>query len=126
MKQDSIKKDIVNIVKGAGINIVGNLTGNGLRILYYLFLARLLTQAELGLYSLGFTIFKLLLIVSLAGLDSAVIRFVALYKGEQNPEQMKGTIATALCVCIPLSFFVSIGLFFLSKIYCRKNLWSVS
>lgn len=114
MKQNQIRSDIVDVVKGAGINIVGALIGNSLRIFYYLFLARLLTQAELGLYSLGLTVFKLLVVVSVAGLDSGVVRFVSLYKGEQDLGRMKGVIAVALRICIPLSFLVGIGLFFLS------------
>ena len=115
MKNDLNNQDIVHVVKGAGINFFGTLMGTGLRFLYLFFLAKILTQADLGLYSLGLTILKFLVVVSLIGLDMGVLRFVSLHRGENNLKKMRGTIAASLWFCIPLSCIVALGLFSLSN-----------
>ncbi len=117
--KEEIKKqeqDVVQVVKGAGINFFGTLLGNLLRFLYLFFLARILSQDDLGLYSLGLTILKFLVIVSLIGLDTGVVRFMALHHGKQDFGRMKGVLNVSLFISLPLSILVATGVFAFSEI----------
>ncbi len=108
-------QDVVQVVKGAGISFFGSVLGSGLRFLYLFFLARALSEAELGLYSLGLTILKFFVIVSLVGLDTGILRFIALYRGEKDFGRMKDTLKTSLMVSMPLSLLVSVAIFSFSE-----------
>ncbi len=109
-------KDMLHVLQGASINFLGTLLGNILRFLYVFFIAKILSQADLGLFSLGLTILKFFVVVSVAGLDSGILRFIALYRGENDHKRMKGVLDASLCISIPLSVLVGAGLFYFSEL----------
>ena len=82
--------------KGAMINFVGKMTGNGLQYTYSVIIARILGADGFGLYMLGFTIISFADVISRLGLDSAAVKYIAQHHGAADYPRVKGTIIGAL------------------------------
>ena len=128
-KLDSEKKnpgyiqDLLKIVKGTGINLLGNIAWQLLGFVYVVILAKMLNTNDLGLYYLGITVINLVWIIAIAGTDTGIIRFVSIHHGAGNVERMRGFLASAFIIVIPLSIFIGISLF-LSAGLISKNIFS--
>lgn len=92
--------DLSKITKGAGIILGGVIGGKGLLLFYTIFLAKVLSPRELGLYFLGITIVGFLAVLSNIGLRIGVTRFVAIYNGKNDPQRMKGTILISVGITL--------------------------
>jgi O-antigen/teichoic acid export membrane protein len=68
--------DITKAAHGTLSVFIATIGGLGLNYIYGVCLARWLGADSFGLYSLGLTVFNLLAVVSVMGLDHAVLRFV--------------------------------------------------
>ena len=108
------EKQLSSITKGAGINLFGTISGKPLILLFTLLIARVLGPKSVGLYFLGLSIIELVMIPALAGLDSGIVRYVALFKGEKNENRVKGTVLSSLLIALPLSLIATAALFFLA------------
>jgi O-antigen/teichoic acid export membrane protein len=98
------------LAKGASIVLVGRITGRGLHVVTQVVLARLLGPASFGLYAIGWTILRMLGLISPLGLDKGVIRFgSACWKSD--PSRLKGVLYQSLGMSLLLGFFIGGGLF---------------
>ena len=104
--------DLFEVLKGTSINFMGYVIWQLLGLGYVYLLARFLSSNDLGLYYLGVTIINLIGLVSLAGTDTGVRRFVAIYHGAKEVGRMWNTLASAFLVAFLLSI-CSGGLLFL-------------
>lgn len=95
-KQIADEVYLPHVAKGAMINFSGSLARTTLAYVYTLILARMLPLEELGQYFLMVTIISILGIFSTVGLDLGVVRFVALYLGEQKNLLVRRTLWSAL------------------------------
>lgn len=84
------------VVKGAAINLGGNLAGKVLTLAYTILLTRVLTQGEVGLFYLALTLFQLVTSISLLGWDSGVLRYVPIFAARGDRARMNGTVRLAL------------------------------
>lgn len=100
--------EVTTIAKGAGIVLVGTVFFVGALYLFNIYIARVLGPGNYGLYSIGWAIFNILSIFALVGMDNGMVRFVSLYKGENNLSKVKGTILFGLFVVILISIIISI------------------
>src|SRR3972149_5060776 len=73
--QDGSGSVVRQFARGAGISAIGRLIGRGAGYLGQVILARILLPDAYGLFALGWTMLRLVSIVSPLGLDNAVIRF---------------------------------------------------
>jgi O-antigen/teichoic acid export membrane protein len=89
-------RETLTIARGAGIVFAGTLMGSGLRYLFQIAIARTLGPQSFGVFSLGFTIFRWIGIIAEMGLLSGVVRYVALFRAEEDAARVKGTIVLAL------------------------------
>jgi len=105
--------DFSKITKGAGITLGGNIAGKTLLFFYTLFLAKVLGVESLGYYFLGITVTRLLTIVSTLGLDTGVVRYVAIYKGTDDIQRMKDTVLVSAGIAMIPSLIVVILTFYL-------------
>ena len=105
--------DLSKITKGAGITLSGAISGKALLFFYTIFLAKVLGTGDLGLYFLGITIVRSLTILANLGLESGVVRYVAIYQGKNDLSRMKGTVIISAAIIIVLSL-VLMGLMLLA------------
>jgi O-antigen/teichoic acid export membrane protein len=84
------------------------LTYTGLTLVTNIFLARLLTIHEFGVYTYAFTWISLLSIISTAGLENLVVREVALYKDQGAWDLLKGLLKRSDQIVLLVSSLISI------------------
>lgn len=100
--------NIPNLAKGAIINLFGAVSRTILLFAYTVYLARVLSTSDLGLYFLVFTIINIMGVVSMVGLDFGVVRYVALFAGEGRFRLVKKTLTAGLSLGIPISVVVTV------------------
>jgi O-antigen/teichoic acid export membrane protein len=89
----------------AGFSFAGVLFGQIVRYAFNLVVARLLGAEFLGTYALAVAVIQLAEVAAVAGLDSALLRFVNLYSGK--PARQKQVIASALKTSMLFSVVVA-------------------
>jgi O-antigen/teichoic acid export membrane protein len=93
--------EVESIAKGAGTVFFGTVLGVGFKYLFELIVAKGLGAELFGLFFFGFSIFKILERLSTLGLNYGVLRYVALYRGEDDRSRIKGTVLLSLrTVCV--------------------------
>ena len=120
---------IKKAVRGGGIAFAGNVVDKGLRFPLEILLARVLGAGSYGSYSLGYGLAMIGSKLSMLGLTSGIVRFVALYKGTGDIKRVKGTLSSAFVISTLSSIAVG-GLLFLfsgslSKMFNMPELVSV-
>jgi len=98
------------IARGAGFVLIGTLIGRAFGYGSRLIIARL-GAGDYVLVSLGFAVMSIVAILSLAGMQQGIIRYVSFYKGKEDEGRIKGTIISALKITLPLSLVLAFILF---------------
>src|SRR5215471_13137543 len=86
---------VKRLAAGTGIAVSGRLLGRGTRLLVDVALARLLGPKQFGLYAIGFTLTRIITLISPLGLNTGVIRFGSRY-WRQDDASFKGVIVQSL------------------------------
>jgi O-antigen/teichoic acid export membrane protein len=86
------------IASGSALFFAGTFLGLGLNYVYAIALARLLGSEQFGLYAIGLGCFNLLSVVALAGLDTAVLRFVPALQAQSDTAGIGRIIRAALAL----------------------------
>ena len=101
MNQQAISEDrasdIKKFAKGAGIGMVGSMTGRGLWFACQVIIARSLGPEVFGLYILGLVVAKISGELSRLGLQGGAMRFVSIFR-QDEPGKIKGAIISATLV----------------------------
>ena len=92
------------IASQAGLSFAGFLFGQTARFAYNLVVARLLGVEALGIYALAIAVIQIVEVLAVAGLDSALLRFVSLHV--LDPLRQRAVIGSALKTSMMLSLFV--------------------
>jgi len=92
------EQTLATVAKGAGIALVGRFTGGFLAYVFSILVARRLGAESFGLFSLASSIVLLVMTFGRLGLDNALLRFVAIYRGEGALAEAKGAVRLALRV----------------------------
>ncbi len=114
--------ELFQITKGTSIVFLGILIWGVVNYLFNMYLAQKLNPAVYGVYSVGLAIFNILGIICLLGLDQGLVRYIALYKGEENFQRIKGIIVSSLILVSVFTILISILLFIFSG-YISENLF---
>ncbi|MFX1410565.1 MAG: flippase [Promethearchaeota archaeon] len=104
-------RDLKTIVRGAGINFVGSVSSLLLTFCFQWLLARALGPAAVGIIGLASTVITLAAILSVFGLQTGVLRFVALYFGQGDRARASGVVVTGVCIVGILSLVAATVLF---------------
>lgn len=112
LKAETSDQLIKKVAEGGGIGFAGSIVDKGVRFLLQILLGRVLGVDSYGLYSLGYSLITIGSQISLLGLPSGVVRFVALYKGAGDIKRIKGILIVAF-VTSTLSSIAAGGLLFL-------------
>ena len=118
LTQESIQQLTRKVAKGGGLVVVGNFIGKGFTFLLQISLARVLGASKYGLYALGFSLIGLVRPFASLGLDTGIVRFGSLYKGEKNLPKMKGTFTSALLISLISSSLIGALLLIFSRLIC--------
>lgn len=107
------EKALKGIAKGAGILLIGALLGKILGFMYRIIISRLGTETY-GEISLALSLFSILSIIAILGLDTGVLRYVSLFNKEKKKEKIKGTIVFSAKSIFIISLILAALLFILS------------
>ena len=119
MKQIS-KKNLLKITINATIAGFGDVLGIIFGYASTVLITRFIGPELYGTFLLASSIIGIGVIFSRAGLDSGVLRFVALYKGQGDISRIKGIIVFSIRVTFLLSLIFGILLFFSSRFISVK------
>lgn len=100
--------------KGGSILAAGKLIELGGRFITALLLARLLGAGEYGMYNLALSAATIVAAVAGFGLDSAMIRYVAIQSKKQDGAGLWGTVQLGIVGTVGSSAVLSAGLYFLA------------
>ena len=109
-----ISANLYKITKGAGISGIGILSVGLLKYITNVVIARNIGPSLYGLFVLGTSIVALLTVISKAGLENGVLKFVAHYKGKEDIYGIKRTIKLVLKVVVMTGLFFTIVIFLTS------------
>src|SRR5262245_3466935 len=105
---------ILVAAKGSGITFVGKLVTLVSRFVLAVILARLLGAEQYGLYNLAVSALWVASGLALLGLDTAMVRYVAVYARRRDEAGLWGALQLSLGVTTILSILIGIGMYALS------------
>jgi len=112
--KDFYKDDISKIAKNAGISGFGEIFGNIINYTSNVLVTRTIGPSSFGIYVLASNILSIVSIFSFAGLDTGLLRFVALYHGKGDQARLKGVILGGTMIGGAVSFVLFFLFFFTS------------
>ena len=79
---DIVDKTVARIARGAFFVLIGIIAGYFFNFVIRILIVRHLIQSDYGIYSLGFAIINICLILALLGMDIGIPRQIAFYRGK--------------------------------------------
>jgi O-antigen/teichoic acid export membrane protein len=110
-----VERHLVTAAKGGGITFAGKLFTFGCRLVITLLLARMLGAGQYGLYNLGLTALTVTAALAAFGLDTALVRYIAVYVNRRDEARVWGTIQIAVGLSLAFSMILGAGLFLLAE-----------
>jgi capsular exopolysaccharide synthesis family protein len=102
---------ILGLARGGGLNLVGavcnQLAGLGITLL----IARELGRAQLGRYAQAYALMALLSLLSLSGLRTGMMRFVAVHRADRDPGAVRGVVRLGIGLTTSASLVLAAGLY---------------
>lgn len=113
---DEVSEDtyVARVARGAGISTAGQGVGRLLGYVTQAVLARTLGKTAFGLYTLGVAVVTAAQIISQFGLDNGVVRYVAHYRGQDDPARVRGTLLQSIGVTLAISLVGAVVMYFLA------------
>lgn len=112
--QLNLQSDSRKIASGASLFIGGGMIGRAFVVLGQVFMARVLSLEAFGLYSLGWTILRILAVISTLGMPIGVLRFGTPFYKEKDDVGLKNIISQAIIITLMGSTLISGIIFFFS------------
>lgn len=113
--QHNNSREIITIAKGAGIVLLGLILGFGFKYVFQIIIARNLGPGPFGLFVLGDGIFKVSVMIAQIGLPYTIVRYVALFQGQNDDRHTKGIIISAVRLSGISSLVVALLIIIFSK-----------
>ena len=104
------------VAKGTIIFFIGTLIYWLLEFVCRIIIARGTTQTEYGLFSLGYVLLSVFVIIATLGLDSGTTRYIAYFRGRREDNKVKSTIYSSLQLALITSILFSLVAFFSADI----------
>lgn len=112
--------ELATIARGAGITLIGSAASKGLLFVYIILLARFLSNNDLGLYFLGFSIAFFLTILATLGLDAGVVRFIAISSAGKDPLKTRSIFLSSLRIAAVSGTVTAILTFLFSDMIANR------
>ena len=78
-----VKESSKQLIKGASIVMIGLFLGKLISYIYTILIARIGSET-FGLYSLGISIISFLIVISLFGFNSGIVRYISYYRTRED------------------------------------------
>jgi O-antigen/teichoic acid export membrane protein len=114
MMSEVLDRSLQTIVKGAGLVLTGTAIGMLLMFVSRIILVRYLTQTEYGLYSLGYVLFEVFLVVSTLGLETGLARQIGFHRGKGDTEKAASLVLSGLQIGAVFGTLCALALFLAS------------
>jgi O-antigen/teichoic acid export membrane protein len=112
---ERVDGEILAAAKGGGAVFGGRLFVWATRFIIAFVLARVLGAEGYGLYTLAFTVATLISAFAALGLDSAIVRYAAVYNGRDDGPRVRGTLEVGVLVPVAVALALSVALFVLAE-----------
>jgi O-antigen/teichoic acid export membrane protein len=112
----TFEQNILLTAKGGSIVFVGKLFNFGSRLVITFLLTRLLGPEQYGLYNIALSAATIASGLALLGLDTALMRYVALYASRRDEGRVWGSLQIAIGISMVLSALMSAVLFGLAHV----------
>lgn len=93
---DQVADSMRTLTRGITVNSIGSGYNVVARLLFNVLIARILGPHDSGIYYLALTVAYFASVVSVGGLDSTVIRYLALYRVDEDWPAFRGTLRFAM------------------------------
>jgi O-antigen/teichoic acid export membrane protein len=103
-------RDLKTIVYGGSALLFASAFGNGLNYAFGIFLARTLGSEEFGLYALALTIFNMLTLAIVFGMDTGAIKFISHHLADGQSAKARETLVAATAIALGSGLAAAIGL----------------
>lgn len=100
-------KDVTVLASGASVSLIGKVLGRGIHILGQIVLARYLGPRVFGLYAIGWTILRVIGVISPLGLHNGVIRFASAY-WKRDDSRLKSVLMQSIGIGISFGVLISL------------------
>ena len=107
----NLDRHLLLATKGGGIVLAGKLFTYGSRLVTVLILARLLAAEQYGQYNLSLNMVEVLAAMSSFGLHMALVRFIPVFVGRNDPAGLWGTLRVCMGTTAGLSLLLAVGLY---------------
>ncbi len=114
IKVASYERNLMSVIRGGGITLFGKLFSNASRFITALILARFIGAEQYGLYQLSLNTVTLVSGVALLGLDTALVRFVAIAAARRDQKRLWGVLQIGIGIPALISVITGVGLFALA------------
>lgn len=115
-----------HIVRTGAALVLASALGNGLNYAFGIYVARWIGVEDFGLYGLGVTIFNVLTLTAVLGMDIGAIKFISHHIGMGNHAKARETAILAITIAAATGLIAAIGLAMLSQsvaaMYRKPNL----
>lgn len=105
------KAQALTIVKNAGFGVGGNIVSIFLKLGIGIIIARSIGPESFGIYVLALSILFLAEILSVLGLENAMVKFVSQFKALNDIPRLRGTVFWGIILVIVISVMLGLGLF---------------
>lgn len=112
-KEDSFERNMLETAKGGGFLAAGTFFEFGSRFVIAFVVARVLGAEQYGIYMLAISVATVMAAIATAGLDSTMVRYVAMQAGNRDEEGVWGTLQIGVGASFLVSALISLGLYFL-------------
>lgn len=116
----TFEQNMLHTAKGGGFLAAGSLFEFGSRFIIALFMARLLGAEEYGVYNLAISAATIVASISTFGLDSTMVRYVAMHRGKHDDAGLWGTLQIGVGFSFLTSVLFSAGLYFFADILAAQ------
>ena len=120
VKISGFEKNILSVAKGGGITFAGKMFLSAVRLVTAVLLARLLGAEEYGMYTLAISVATIAASISVFGLDTAMIRYIAIQVTREDKAGIWGTIQVGVGTATLLSVLTGTVLYAFSYFIAQQ------
>jgi len=108
------------LIQGSLTFLILRIFGMMVGYTFTLIVTRNLGASAWGIFALSFTVLQITSVIGKLGLDTALLRFIAQYNAQRKVKTAKYIYLKSIIVIIPLSFLLSVFLYYLSPLLAEK------
>jgi len=117
---DTFNHNINKVAKGTVIVFIGTIIGMLFALIGRTVFARYFSSSEYGIFSLGFIIINIFVIIGTLGFQGGITRQIAYYLGKKQFKKVQSIILWSLIICLISSIIITLLIFLCSDIIAIK------